>query len=279
MALPDAVHEVISHFLTEFSPDQRVCKTEDYIFCFLARRYAKELVEDLTNKYFKTICNILIEEYDDRIASRELLRYKFIDEAGQKVSGMGQSWQKQIRIFQDALNELTDADFESLSARVLALLGCNEVWLTPLSHDQGLDAFGYAQAHPHQVPREISCQCRIVYLAQAKHYKKHKVGSRDIREFVGSRDLAMFKIFSNEDQMYKNLVIKPFGPSVMVFVTTEELPRTVKIMGKNAGIVVLSAQDLAVLFIRSRIVSTKRWGRRNILAALRRSLKGLPKAE
>jgi hypothetical protein len=67
MSLPDAVHEVISHFLTEFSPDEGIWKTESYILKFLTRRYSAEVAEDLTAKYFTSIRNSLIEEHDRRI--------------------------------------------------------------------------------------------------------------------------------------------------------------------------------------------------------------------
>ena len=247
MSLPNCVHEVIAHFLTDFPFDQSVCKTQDYIYKYLSKRYTEEVVDDITAKFYKTITDRLIEEHDLRIRARELLRYRFLDDEGDRVAGIGRSWQRRLRVFQDAINDLSASEFESLSARVLAALGCAEVWVTPLSHDQGLDAFGYAPAFPQNVPAEINAQCRLVYLAQAKHYKRQAIGSRDIREFVGSVQLATHKIFSTEDQKYEDLTIKPLGPSILVFVTTEELPRTVKAMGRNAGIVVLAAQDLAIL--------------------------------
>lgn len=278
MFFPIEVHEVIAHFLTEFPQSQEACKTEDYIYKFLARRYADEVAEDINKKYFNPICKILVEEYERRIEKKELLRYRFLDDVGERIAGIGKSWQHRLLIFQDALNEMTDGEFESLSARVLAILGCSQVWTTPHSHDQGLDAFGYADAFPDIVPREISNQCRIVCLAQAKHYKKHKVGSRDIREFVGSVELAVHKIYSTEDQKYADLTIRPFGPTVMVFVTTEELPRTVKLIGQKTGIVVISAQDLAVIFSRVLNLHDNRWRRRSILTALRRSITGIEKA-
>jgi hypothetical protein len=279
MSLPDAVNEVIAHFLTDFPPDQKVCKTQDYIRVYLTKHYSVEVADRITNTFYRPISNSLIEEYDQRIEARELLRYRFLDASGERVVGIGKLWQKRVRIFQDALNDLSDTEFESLSAWVLSALGCHDVWVTPLSHDQGLDSFGYAAAFSSRVPREIASQCRVVYLAQAKHYKKHTVGSRDLREFVGSVELAIHKIFSTVDQKYKDLVIKPFGPSIMVFLTTEELPRTVKTIGRNAGIVVLAAQDLAVLFSRARLVPRNRWKHRSIRSALRRSIRGQQKAE
>ena len=166
-----------------------------------------------------------------------------------------------------------------LSARLLALLGCDEAWLTPASHDQGLDSFGYSQAFGPTTPREIRQQCRIVFLAQAKHYEKHKIGSRDLREFVGAVELAIHKIFSTVDAKYDDLTIRPFGPTVMVFLTTQELPFTVKTIGRNAGIVVLSAQDLAIALSNKRIVNKSRWTKSALIRDMRKSLRGIHSAK
>lgn len=276
MALPEAAHETIAHFLTEFSHNQSLCKTEDYIRKFLGRRYAPDVADEIILKHYKAITSVLIDEHDRRRQSHNLLRYTFSDDEGDRIRGIGDSWARQYRIFQDALNGLTDSEFEALSARFLAILGCDTVWTTPASHDQGLDSFGYSIAFDTTVPKEIRQQCRIVFLAQAKHYNKHKIGSRDLREFVGAVELAIHKIFSTVDSKYNDLTIKPFGPTVMVLMTTQEIPYTVKTIGRNAGIVVLSAQDLAIALSGKGIVSGSRWTKKSLIKDLKHSLQGIP---
>ena len=187
MALPEAAHETIAHFLTEFSHNQSLCKTEDYIRKFLGRRYAPDVADEIILKHYKAITSVLIDEHDRRRQSHNLLRYTFSDDEGDRIPWYRRFMGKgQYRIFQDALNGLTDSEFEALSARFLAILGCDTVWTTPASHDQGLDSFGYSIAFDTTVPKEIRQQCRIVFLAQAKHYNKHGDWiTRDLREFVG----------------------------------------------------------------------------------------------
>ncbi len=275
MPMPDDMQQVIAHFLTEFPSRQKRCKTEDYIRQYLSRRLKSEYVDDLMRKYLDSVISLLIDEHDTRKKDQELLRYRFIDTEGALIEGIGPEWQKKFRNFQDALNDLTDSEFELLSARILKILGCNEVWVTPQSHDQGLDSFGYSAAFKSVIPPEIHSQCRIVYLAQAKHYKKNLIGSRDIRELIGSAELAMFRIFSTVDEKYEDLNIKPYGPCILVLITTEEIPRTVKLIGRNAGIVVLSAQDLAILLTRAKIVTRTGSQRKSITASLKRSLRGI----
>jgi len=276
--LPESVNEVIAHFLTDFPYDLSIRKTEDYVRNYLTLRYTPEVAEEVIAKHYSKIASVLIEEYDHRYQNRDLLRYRFVDATGDRVQGIGVKWKKQHRIFQDALNCLTDSDFEALSARVLGVLGCDEVWFTPASHDQGLDSFGYSIAFRRSNPREIHAQCRMVFLAQAKHYKKYKIGSRDIREFVGSAELAVHKIFSTVDQRYAALRIKPFGPTVMVFMTTQEIPRTVKTMGQNFGIVVLSAQDIGNALSKAGVVNKSRWTQTRLAADMKRSLRGIARA-
>lgn len=273
MPLPDAVHEVVAHFLTEFPPDQKVRKTIDYVMGILRKRYSPEFSAEIIDKYFDKILEILVVEHDARIGSGELLRYEFVDDTGKRIRGRRISGAKDILIFQDAINALSDREFEELSARVLVILGCKTVYVTPASHDQGLDAFGYAS--PFSGTMLPDCRCATVCLAQAKHYKKHKIGSRDIREFVGSRELAAHKIYSTADDKYPELEIKPYGPAVMIIVTTEELPRQVMNMSGKTGIVVLSAKDLAHLFLKARVIAKDAWTRRKIERALRSSLEGL----
>jgi hypothetical protein len=278
MALPDPVNDVLAHFLTEFQPNEKKWKTETYVETFLAKRYSAEVASDMVARFLRPICNLLMDEFENRRKAGELLRFKFLDADGTRVAGIGPVWKSRLTVFQDALNTLTDTEFEALSARVLLLLGCTEAWVTPQSHDQGLDAFGYAPGCGEKVPIEISRQYKLVCLAQAKHYRKTRVGSRDIREFVGSRELAIHEIFSTEDRKYSDLKLPAYGPISMVFITTEELPRTVKLMGRGAGIIVISAQDLAILFQRARIVRGGRRTRREIVLALRRSIGGIPTA-
>lgn len=280
MNLSDIADETVAHFLTDFPCDQALCKTEDYIRKFLVRHYAPDRADETISRHYRKIVEVLIDEYDHRSGTHGLLRFKFADNEGERVQGIGKLWEREHRIVQDALNELTDQEFEALSARLLAILGCDRVWKTPASHDQGLDSFGYSYVFRSSIPREIRSQCRVVFLAQAKHYNKHKIGSRDLREFVGSKELAVHKIFSTVDEKYTDLSIKPFGPTVLVFITTQEIPRTVKLMGKHAGILVFSAQDLSIMLSKAGVINLRsNRTSKNLARAIRASLQEIPCAQ
>jgi hypothetical protein len=199
------------------------------------------------------------------------LRYEFIDPEGTKIKGIGRKYGARLRMFQNALNSISDTEFEQLSAVILKFMGCYKSWVTPVSHDQGLDAFGYSREIEKYLPS--NSKCPVVMLAQAKHYAKAKVGSRDMREFIGSVNLATHNIFSDIDAKYTDLEIRPFGPTVLVFVTTQEIPQTVKRLANKSGIIVLTSSDIYNIFQKRAIMRGKRWQERNIVARLKKLAK------
>jgi hypothetical protein len=171
-----------------------------------------------------------------------------VDDDGEIVQGIGGLAQADKIAFQDGINSLTSAEFEAFSAHLLRLASCTRVWKTQETHDEGLDSFGYMPYF--RISNEwVGGNPEVVFLAQAKHYNDCKVGSRDIREFVGSSRLATLKIYSKFDDRYNDLEIKPFAPVALLFVTTQEIPRTVKNMARAAGIVVLTSDDLCRIFL------------------------------
>ena len=218
--------------------------------------------------YLTQITEILIDEYNERHKTKQLLRYEFLDSEGTKIKGIGRKHTPRLRMFQNALNNISDTEFEQLSASILKFMGCYDVWVTPASHDQGLDAFGYSREVEKYLPS--NSKCIIVMLAQAKHYRKTKVGTRDIREFVGSVDLAIHKIFSSVDNKYNDLVIKPFGPTILVFLTTQEIPQTVKRVAAKAGLIVFTPVDIYNIFQKRAIMKRKKWLERNVVRELRK---------
>lgn len=268
MAFPEPVDEVIAYFLTEYDVNSRPQFLKKCIELFLAKKYTAKYISLITDKFLTQITKILMEEYDERQKTKQLLRYEFLDSDGTKIKGIGQKHTAHLRVFQNALNNISDTEFEQLSAVILKSMGCYDVWVTPASHDQGLDAFGYSRELEKYLPS--NSKCIVVMLAQAKHYNKTKVGTRDIREFIGSVDLAIHEIFSSVDNKYDDLVIKPFGPTVLVFLTSQEVPQTVKRLATKAGLVVFTSVDIYNIFQKRAIMGRKRWLERNVVRELRK---------
>jgi hypothetical protein len=249
MQTPHQINEVVAYFMTEYPVDSQPALLEDAIQAVLERSLRPEAAQELKAVFLSFVQGTLIDEYNQRFDAQCSLRFRFLDAEGTKICGIGSHLQKERIAFQDAINGLSHSQFESLSALVLRAAGCAEVKRTPESHDQGIDAFGYLDYLHRTKGKWAGSVPRVTFLAQAKHYGECKVGTKDIREFVGTYALALHKVYSTIDQRYKDLELLPYAPTALIFMTTEEVPNTVKRVASRAGIVVLSSDDLFDILI------------------------------
>ena len=109
-----------------------------------------------------------------------------------------------------------------LAAIILRVIGCQEVFSTPSSHDQGVDAFGY-QSLLHPTPYGVTHG--LTWIAQAKHYQSSQVTTGDVRELVGSRELLLAKVFSTVDERYKELRLRSYAPTAVALVIPKKSQR------------------------------------------------------
>lgn len=114
------------------------------------------------------------------------------------------------------------------------------MFFTPLSHDQGVDAFGYQDVVS---PTPYGTTHRLTWIAQAKHYMASRAATGGVRELVGSKELPVAKAFSTVSKRYKELDLKPYAPIAIALITTEEIPSTVRRLAEGAGIFVYAASD------------------------------------
>ena len=240
-------NDAIAHFLTVFPVQNPPRNLRHYASELLSASYSQEVIDNFLAVRFDTLRDTLVTEFNERGEEGTSVRYCFADDDGEIIQGNGDIAQDKLITFQDGINALTPSEFEAFSAHVLRLAACNRVWKTQETHDEGLDAFGYMPYF--RLHHDWLGKPEVVFLAQAKHYSECKVGSKDIREFVGSSRLATLKIYSKIDGRYTDLDIKPFAPVALIFVTTQEVPRTVKHMARASGIVVLTSDDLCRLFL------------------------------
>ena len=143
---------------------------------------------------------------------------------------------------------LSDTEFERLATRAIQLVGCSEAWATQTSHDQGLDGFGRFNLLKLPKTTKYNNDFTVWVLMQAKHYNKEKVCSSNIREFVGSGELAKYKIYSTLSSKYKMLELRPLAPTALVIITSGEVKRTAKLLADESGIKILSSPDLCIIF-------------------------------
>lgn len=240
---------LLNFFLTELSETTAASFVEDLSKDFLLRTHNTEWVEDFWDKLGDNFISDLVKEYNDRIYNDYPIYFTFIDELGTKVRG----WKNpnasyDTSLFQIALLQLTDTEFESLSGRILQIAGCTDAWVTPKSHDQGLDAFGRYSLFNLPKYSSTSNLFHSWIIIQAKHYNKEMVCTSDIREFVGSVELAKHHTYAIKGKKYEQLDLKPFTPISYILITSGEVKRTTHLLAEKAGIFLLSSSDIYVIF-------------------------------
>jgi hypothetical protein len=233
----------LSHFLCEFSPKSRKRKTKDVVREVALRYYSVEKVDEFIDDGLSLFQKALVEEFNSRYSDKRPLRFQIADAGGigAWVEGYREPKVAEEITFQNALHEIKPEEFEKLAAVILRLIGCKEVFFTPASHDQGVDAFGYQDIVS---PMPYGAMHRLTWIAQAKHYLASNVTTGNVRELAGSKELLVARVFSTVDERYKELRLKLYAPTAIALITTEEIPSTVRRLAEGAGIFVFAAADL-----------------------------------
>ncbi len=236
----------LSHFLCEFNPRSRKRLTADVVREVALPVFSIEMVNEFIDDHLGKFQQTLVEEFNDRYRDNRPLRFQIVDPAGvgAVVAGYQAKRIAQETRFQDCLQRITPNEFERLAAILLRQLGCTEVYSTPSSHDQGVDAFGSCNL---VAPTPYGVTHGLTWIAQAKHYHSTEVTTGDVRALVGSKELIVAKVFSTVDQRYKELRLRMYAPTAIALVTTEEVPSTVRRLADGAGVFLFAASDLFYL--------------------------------
>lgn len=248
--LEQIIQLCLSHFLCVFDPKSKKRKIVDIVKEVALVCYSEEKVDEFLDAGLPLLQKRLVEEFNARYATNSPLRFQIADPTGVGtwIKGYkGSKIAKEIK-FQNALHKITAAEFEKLAAIILRIIGCKDVFFTPGSHDQGVDAFGYQDLVS---PTPYGTTHRLTWIAQAKHFLSSSVTTGNVRELIGSRELIIAKVFSTVDERYKELRLKSYAPIAIALVTTEEIPSTVRRLAEGAGVFVFAASDLFhILFPR-----------------------------
>jgi hypothetical protein len=235
-----------AYFLCQFDPKSRKRLTQDVVREVAQKVFSQDLVNEFIDYHLAQFQATLVEEFNQRLEDKRPLRFQIADDGGvgKIVAGyQRKKLSREIR-FQNSLHRTSETEFEMLAAIVLRVLGCQDVFSTPLSHDQGVDAFGY-QNLVHPTPYGVTHG--LTWVAQAKHYRATKLTTRDVRELVGSKEFLVAKVFSTVDERYKELILRSHAPIAVALITTEEIPTTVRRLADRAGVFIFASSDLFYL--------------------------------
>jgi hypothetical protein len=242
--MPERIAQLcLSYFLCQYDPKSTKKLTRDVVREIALKVYSQEKVDEFIDFHLAKFQTTLVEEFNQRFADKRPLRFQIADDAGIGRIVAGYRRKKipsEIR-FQNSLHRISASEFEMLAAVVLRVLGCQEVFSTPSSHDQGVDAFGHMRL-VHPTPYGVSHG--LTWIAQAKHYAASQLTTADVRELVGSKELLVARVFSTVDERYKELRLRMFAPTAIALVTTEEIPGTVRRLADGAGAFIFASSDL-----------------------------------
>ncbi len=162
-----------------------------------------------------------------------------------------------------ALSELTPEEFEAMCVGILDQIGVNEPQLTPYSADEGIDFYGRLQLEEHILLEDrfpsVQRQLSAWMVGQAKHYKLSQVSTFDIRELVGSVELAKGGAYSSVDPKYPDLNIKVCDPVFYLFFTTGRISSNSWRLLDHSGVVGMDGEMVAA-FLADRGVGTANEG-------------------
>lgn len=150
-----------------------------------------------------------------------------------------------------ALEHLDTSEFETVCGAALYLLGAREYRVTKRSHDQGIDFYGYIILG--DIEGSISPffkftdNMRLWIVGQAKHYVGGKVSTPEVRNLVGSLNLARYKEYASSTSLSQGLNLRSGDPAFALFLTTGTYTRDASHLARASGVLLKDIDDLAKL--------------------------------
>jgi hypothetical protein len=151
--------------------------------------------------------------------------------------------------YAQALRELSPAVFEALCAGILELVGVDSPRLTPTSGDEGIDFYGRLRLEDRIFPQDIyptiQKQLGVWMIGQAKRYQATRVSTPDIRELVGSIELARSRAYGDGPGKYGDLEVRACDPVFYLFFTTGRLSADSWRLLRRSGVVAMDGEMVA----------------------------------
>lgn len=161
--------------------------------------------------------------------------------------------EKSARIHMDTYmkfaQELTGREFEAVCRGILNLMGCENPVLTARGNDQGIDFYGLLRMTgrlDRKYERGIDRAMRSWIIGQAKQVGE-PVGTPEIRELMGSIQLAQFGVNADKGRALAQLDLKPYDSVMPFFITTGTFSRDAWSLIDQTGLVGMDGPTVAAL--------------------------------
>lgn len=149
------------------------------------------------------------------------------------------------------LDALTPLEFEVLCGGVLRFFGVSSPTISRRSADQGIDFYGQAPfakiLAPERLPAGVEKDLRVWIVGQAKHYSKVKVSTKDLRELIGSTELAKSKVFAGKIDPLDDLSLRICDPIFYMIITSGAFTIDSRELIDRSGIIAMDGLQLSQL--------------------------------
>lgn len=152
------------------------------------------------------------------------------------------------RLVKSELQKLTYREFEFACTTVLEELGCENPRTSPGRDDGGIDFYGRlslkGRLNSNLPLGGIDQRVNIWLIGQAKHYPTRPIQTADLRELVGSVELARTK---GAIHTWLDLTMQPFDAVVMLFFTTGWFSAGSVALLEKSGMLAMTGDQLSTL--------------------------------
>lgn len=182
----------------------------------------------------------------------------FIEPADPPETQVAKNRRARLAEYVGAVADLTPAEFEAVCRGILKLLGVDAPALTPRTADEGVDFYGrlhlakigYGEL---RLPGFVSA-LSVWLIGQAKHYPAGQAATPEIRELVGSVQLARARAFSRAQGVYEDMEIRLCDPVFYLFFTTGTISAAGWRLLKSSGVVGMDGSMLATFLADHGVV-------------------------
>jgi hypothetical protein len=147
------------------------------------------------------------------------------------------------------VSEISDSDFERLSGKVLELLQVEQAHVSRRTADQGIDFFGRVRfgdiLKPPLLHSGPEKNFHVWLVGQSKHYPESRVSTQEVRELVGSVELARAKVFAGRADPLTELRARFCDPVFYLFFTSGRFTRDSKDVLSRSGVLSFNGLQIA----------------------------------
>lgn len=153
---------------------------------------------------------------------------------------------------------LTGRQFEGVCRGLLALIGCEAPILTPRGNDQGIDFHGRLEMRGRlnmaYVQPAFDEALHAWIIGQAKQVAGN-VGTPEIRDLIGSVEIALRGISADEGRALTGLEMRPFDSVWRFFVTTGDFSRDALKLINASGLMGIDGLSVAAILADHAVVN------------------------